>query len=303
MVENVSASTNLPNQIGSNGGGWQWEGKDPDSDVLISMTSSDDQYAKTFGLQMAQGRFYNKELATDSISRVVINQTFADLMGLDNAIGKTFFRSGSVFEIIGVVKNFNFQSIKNEIEPLVMFYDSWDHYFLSIRVTGDEQSAMNAINSVYKEMYPDVPADLALLEQSIEDQYQREEKLGNVFQYFAILAIIISCLGLYGLSTFMAEQRKKEMGIRKTMGASVSVITKMMLTDFMKWVLMANLISWPIAWYLMNNWLNNFAFHVSFGWWIFLVAGLISLFIASSTVMFQSIKTGLANPVIALKNE
>ena len=303
MVENVSASTNLPNQIGSNGGGWQWEGKDPDSDVLISMTSSDDQYAKTFGLEMAQGRFYNKELATDSISRVVINQTFADLMGLDNAIGEIFFRGESVFEIIGVVKNFNFQSIKNEIEPLIIFYDSWDHYSLSIRITGDEQKAMVAINNVYKEMYPDVPADLALLEQSIEDQYQREEKLGNVFQYFALLAIIISCLGLYGLSTFMAEQRKKEMGIRKTMGASVSIITKMMLTDFMKWVFIANLISWPIAWYLMNNWLDKFAFHVSFGWWIFLAAGLISLLIASSTVMFQSIKTGLTNPIHALKHE
>jgi putative ABC transport system permease protein len=303
MVDNVSASTALPNQIGSNGGGWQWEGKDPDSDVLISMTSSDDQYVKTFGMQMAQGRFYNKELATDSVNRVVINEKLVDMMGLDNAIGKLIFRGSSQLEIIGVVKNFNFQSIKNEIEPLIIFYDSWDHYALSIRVSGEEQIAMDAINDVYKEMYPDVPADLALLEQSIEDQYQREEKLGNVFQYFAILAIIISCLGLYGLSTFMAEQRKKEMGIRKTMGASVSIITKMMLTDFMKWVLIANLISWPIAWYLMDNWLAKFAFHVSFGWWIFVIAGLISIVIASSTVMFQSIKTGLTNPIHALKHE
>ena len=108
MVDNVSASTHLPNRIGSNGGGWQWEGKDPDSDVLISMTSSDDQYAKTFGMQLTQGRFYSQELATDSINRVVINQKFADLMGLDNAIGKTFFRGGNVLEIIGVVKNFHF---------------------------------------------------------------------------------------------------------------------------------------------------------------------------------------------------
>lgn len=304
MVEIVSESTHLPNSIYSNGGGWNWKGKDPEEDLLISMTSSDERFAETFGLEMAQGRFFDANIASDSIGKIVINQQLAEILWGDESVDKIIFREGGEsYEIIGIAKNFNINDLRREIPPLIMFCNAWDKEILSIRLIGNEQIAREAIGNVYKEMFPDTPMELSSFEQNIENQYKREQKLGDVFKYFAILAVIISCLGLYGLSTFMAEQRKKEMGIRKTLGASSPIIVRMMLSDFTRWVFIANIIAWPVAWYITNQWLEKFAFHVSFGWWTFVVAGMSSLLIAVFTVMFQSIKTAMANPVYALKED
>jgi ABC-type antimicrobial peptide transport system permease subunit len=304
LIEAISQSTHLPNSIYSNGGGWGWDGKDPEYDLLISMTSSDEYYAEVFGIEMAEGRYFDAQIASDSIDKIVINQQLAELIGWDQSVGQSIIReNGQAYEVIGVAKDFNINDLRSKIPPLMIFFNVWDKEILSIRVTGDEKLATNAISDIYKDMFPDTPVELTPFQQNIEDQYKREQKLGDVFKYFAILAVIISCLGLYGLSTFMAEQRKKEMGIRKTLGASASLITRMMLSDFTRWVIIANIIAWPIAWYIADQWLEKFAFHISFGWWTFVVAGMSSLLIAVFTVMFQSIKTAMANPVYALKDE
>jgi putative ABC transport system permease protein len=264
------------------------------------------------GMEIAAGRNFSADLATDSSESVIINQTAARKLGWEKPLGKTFiFRPppGSegetiIMTVIGVVKDFHMASLRQKIEPQIIFYDLSSVRNISIRIASDDiMHTVALLRKKWKEIDPQRPFDYFFLDEVFDSQYRAEERAGNLTLYFSLLAIFIGCLGLFGLAAFMAEKRTKEIGIRKVLGASAPGIVMLLSREFLKWVLLANIIAWPIAWYGMNNWLQNFAYRINIGLWTFVLAGLLALVIALLTVSFQTIKATIANPVEALRYE
>jgi putative ABC transport system permease protein len=270
----------------------------------------DDKYIPFLGMEIAQGRNFSKEFTTDS-SGVILNETAAKLTGFDNPVGKkiyTMFQDENLlqpisYNIIGVVKNFNFESLKENIGPLCFRYEKSD-WAVAFKVnTANIQNLIGSIESKWKSMAPGQPFVYSFMNEWFDDMYRVEQRTGKLGLTFAIIAILIACLGLFGLATFMAEQRIKEIGVRKVLGATVTNLTVMLSKDFVKLVLIASVIAFPFAWWIMSKWLQDFAYRINIGWWIFIAAGLIALLIALATVSFQAIKAALANPVKSLRTE
>jgi ABC-type antimicrobial peptide transport system permease subunit len=205
--------------------------------------------------------------------------------------------------IRGVVQDFNFQSLKEKIAPLILF-TRWNKNILYVRTTGNQaQQAIAAVEKQYKSYAGDTPFRYTFLDKSFEAQYISEQRAGTLFNWFAGIAIFISCLGLFGLATYTAQVKTKEIGIRKVLGASVSSIVQLISKDFLKLVSVSILIAIPVAWWAMNKWLQDFAYRVGIEWWVFIVAGLVALLIALATISFQAIKAAIANPVKSLRSE
>jgi putative ABC transport system permease protein len=221
----------------------------------------------------------------------------------ENALGKRFGKGQDEKKVIGVLKDFNFESLHKPVEALLIGYTQYGNR-LSLKV--DERHLDEAIahlKAIWRTRVPDIPLGYNFVDETIDKQYQNEQKMQGTFYVFAGLSLFIACLGLFGLSTFVVKRKVKEIGVRKVLGASVTGIVQLLSKDFLKLVAVALLVASPIAWYFMNNWLNDFAYRITIDWWIFVVAGIIALLIALVTVSFQSIKAALANPVKSLRTE
>ncbi len=267
----------------------------------------DYDYIPTMGMELIAGRNFSADYGSDSMA-IVINESTAKLIGTKNPINqKLYTTDGSgapiIYTIIGVVKNFNFESLRKNVGPLCfrLGNNKWAScYRIS---TSNVAGLIQSVESTFKKMSPGMPLNYHFLDESFNDMYQEEQRAGQVALTFSLLAVLIACLGLFGLAAYMAEQRTKEIGVRKVLGASVSNITTLLSKDFIKLVGIASLVAFPVAWWAMNKWLEDFAYRIHISWWIFLLAGCLALLIALLTVSSQAIKAALANPVKSLRAE
>ncbi|MEM1324909.1 MAG: ABC transporter permease [Bacteroidota bacterium] len=302
-VQQVSTAQTLP---GDEFDSTIFEPEQPANYKSTSLTYAhiDMNFVQTLDLEIANGRDYNTNLSTDSTA-YLINQEAATRLGWDKPIGKTLLFGGyEKGQVIGVVKDFNFNSLHETIEPLVLKVASFNLPNIVIRLNeGDLQNQVVDIRSVWTQLAPDAPFEFAFLDDTIQQQYEQEARMSSIFTIFAGLAIFIACLGLFGLTTFMVQRKVKEIGIRKVLGASVTGIVALLSKDFIKLVAIAFLIATPIAYYFMNEWLQDFAYRIELQWWVFALAGLAAIGIALLTVSVQSVRAALANPVESLKNE
>lgn len=269
----------------------------------------DEQYIPTMGMRMINGRNFSREFARDSFA-IVLNETAVAAFGWSNstAVGKTVIRQNSTkgqnipFHVIGVVKNFNFKSLHEAISPLFMTLEPEGGLIFKVKTT-DIAGLLAGMKKQWSSYAIEEPFEYAFLDDLFNTTYLTEQKTGTIFNLFSVLTIFVACLGLFGLVTYTAEQRTKEISIRKVLGASVSQVTQMLSKEFLKLVLIASLIAFPVAWWGMNKWLQSFAYRIEVSWWVFVVAGVVALLIALVTVCFQAIKAAVANPVKSLRSE
>ena len=268
----------------------------------------DYDYLPTMGMEIVKGRNFSREFGSDSTA-VIINEATAKILGYDDPIGKKIYKIvGHQTQetvphiIIGVVKNFNYESLREGIAPLCMELGV-STYFASFKVQAEKiPGILSLAESKWKAMAPGMPFSYQFLDESFNDMYRNETRVGKIAFIFSLLAIVIACLGLFGLATFMAEQRTKEIGVRKVLGATVGNIVTMLSKDFLRLVFISSIFAFPLAWWFMHKWLQDFAFRINIGWWIFIFAAFIAVLIALITISFQAIKAAVANPVRALKN-
>jgi ABC-type antimicrobial peptide transport system permease subunit len=270
----------------------------------------DENFIKTFQMKMLAGRSFSKSFKGDS-SNYILNETAMRLMrmNINNAVGKSISFRGRKGYVIGVVKDFNFKPLQYAIDPLILRFNKYDGYvkyggYVMLRTQpGKIEATINALGKISHDLNPAYPFTYSFLDNDLNNLYKGEQKIGNIFYLFAILAIFISCLGLYGLSAFMAEQRTKEIGVRKVLGASVFSIVYLLAEKFTRLIVIAMVIAIPLSWWAINNWLKGFAYRIHIGWIIFLLASSIALLIALLTVSHESIKAAVANPMKSLRRE
>ncbi len=267
----------------------------------------DYDYITQFDLKLLAGRSFSRDFASDSTEAMLLNEETVKLLGYSNpqeAIGVRFKQWGREGQVIGVVKNFHFNSLQENISPLTMRMESNNNDLITVKLEPKNiKQTLAAIEDKWNIFLPNLPFDYVFLDDSFNEQYRSEERFGNLFLYFAILAILISCLGLLGLAAYSTLQRKREIGIRKVIGASISEIVNLLSIDFLKLVLIAFLIAAPISGYVMYNWLQDFAYKIDIKWWMFLFSGGSAICIALLTVSFHAIKASLSNPVNSLRTE
>jgi putative ABC transport system permease protein len=260
-----------------------------------------------FDMELVAGRSYSRDFPSDSTSALVINEAAAKQYGYANPediIGKKFDQWGRAGEVIGVVKDFNFISLHRKIEPLTLPFEAYASRFLSIKVKSENmEKTIAEVEEVWKRMAPHRPFIYSFLDEDFNKQYAADIRFRQIFTTFSVLAILIACLGLLGLATYTAEQRTKEIGVRKVLGADVSSIVALLSKDFIKLVLVAIVIATPISWFAMNKWMEGFAYQSQIHWWIFFIAGLLAVIVALITISFQSIKAAMMNPVKSLRSE
>lgn len=269
----------------------------------------DEDYLETMGMQLLEGRNFSKEIAADTGS-VILNESAAKFLGGQDILEKKLYRimdentrELKAFTIVGIVKDFNFSSLREPVKPLALIFGSHSGA-MTARLQGSNMlGTVSAIEDQWNVMASGFPFEYSFMDADFDQLYKGERQSGKLITYFASLSILISCLGLFGLATFMAEQRTKEIGIRKVMGASVSGITTLLSKDFLKLVLVAVVIAIPLAWYFTDKWLQAFAYHIDLEWWVFMVASLMALIIALMTVGVQAIKAAVQNPVNSLRSE
>ncbi|MCG3120605.1 MAG: hypothetical protein ALAOOOJD_03373 [bacterium] len=282
-------------------------GADRSAQIPMQIVGVDYDFFKTLGVKLMDGRFFQKEMRTDSASAFIVNESAAKALGWDAPIGERLelvMDDGKKGAIIGMVHDFHFASLHEKIEPMV--FHIWPQRYSCFAVkmqAADISQSMAFLRSTWSRMLPHHPFEFFFLDEEFNRQYAKDERVGRILGYAAALAIFVACLGLFGLAAFSAEQRTKEIGVRKVLGASVAGIAGLLSKDFVKLVLFANIIAWPVAYYAMNRWLQNFAYRLDLGWWVFALAGGLALVIALLTVSTQAIKAALANPVEALRYE
>jgi ABC-type antimicrobial peptide transport system permease subunit len=303
-VENVTATWQYPLYNSANAGGADWEGKDPEQTVLIGINGVDFDYVETIKIEMADGRSFSKKFSTDTSSAFMVNEEVAKLIGRDSVVGERFSFAGTDGYIIGVMKNYHFKTLRDEIEPHALVLSPGQYRFAVIRLDeGNIVSAVDNIKQTWNHVNPGYPFEYSFLDEDYDQMYRSEERIGKLLQTFAVLAIFIASLGLFGLASYTAEQRTKEIGVRKVLGATVPSIALLLSREFTKWVIVSNLIAWPVSFFLLKNWLQSFAYRTSLSWWIFGLSGFMALIIALLTVSFQAVKAALANPANSLKYE
>jgi len=286
-----------------------WKGKPEDKRIFMSIHAVDFDYQKIFDIKMAQGRYFSRDYPTDISDGIIVNETAAKIMGMESPVGQRIScwipydpqRSGT---IIGVAKDFHFRSLREKIDPLVLVIAPGWFTDVYIRMKPENvPETLAFVEKTIKEFAPDFPFEYSFLDEDIDNLYKTEQRIGRLVRYGTFLAIFIACLGLFGLASFTAEKRTKEIGIRKVLGASVSGIVLLLTKEFTKWVMVANLIAWPIAYFVMSQWLQNFAYHVNIGIGTFLLSAALALVIALITVSFQAVKTAASNPADSLRYE
>lgn len=288
---------------------WPDASLDTKNAVSSQIWTVDENYIPTLGMQIVKGRNFSKQFLTDS-SGVIINEAAAKLLGFADPVNKTLYyladlktRSVATYHIVGVVKDFNYNSLRQTVAPLALVYGNQTGKIALKINTSNLKGLISQIENKWRTMAPGQPFNYAFMDEQFNNQYRTEQRISQISVTFSILAILIACLGLFGLVTYAAEQRIKEIGIRKVLGASVPNLVGMLSKDFLKLVIISALIAFPVAWWAMHKWLQDFAYRVQIGWWIFVVAGIIALLIALLTVSFQAIKAALTNPVKNLRTE
>ncbi|CAN5647328.1 ABC transporter permease [soil metagenome] len=285
------------------------EQTDLNKGISMQYWGVDYDYVKTLGMQVVQGRDFSREFGSDS-SGILVNEAAVKILGFKNPLGKRIWRpddpqlkTKKLYTIIGVIKNFHFESLRRNIGALSLVLDA-NSGAASFRISrANVPVLMKQIEAKWKQIAPGQPFSYQFMDDSFDEMYRAEQRIGTIAMTFAALAILIACLGLFGLAAFMAEQRTKEIGVRKVLGASVGSIIGLLSKDFLKLVLIAILIASPLAWYAMDQWLKDFAYKIDIEWWMFALAGLLAVGIALLTVSFQSIKAALMNPVKSLRSE
>ncbi|MCP4727144.1 MAG: hypothetical protein GY863_19055, partial [bacterium] len=276
----------------------------PDDYRTINFASVDYDYVKTFGMDIVTGRDFSREFSTDG-QNYLINEAALRMTELEDPIGKMFSIWSREGKIIGIIKDFHGQSLHNEIAPIVVTLGTnwpWNNIF--IKIDGEDTAeTLTYLKEIWQNFSPNYPFDYDFLEDRFQNQYRGEEQTGNIFRYFTFLAILISCLGLFGLASYMAERRTKEIGIRKVLGATVSIIIRLLSKEFLILIVISNIIAWPVSYLAMSNMLSDYAYRTNMPMWIFVVSGFLTVVIALLTVSFQAIKAALTNPVNALKYE
>jgi putative ABC transport system permease protein len=274
-------------------------------DILTEFWSVDEDFIGTMGLRLVNGRNFAKDMGSDTAG-IIINEAFVRKLGQKDPLDKNIYRDSygvQQFHIIGVVKDFNFTSLKDNIGPLAMIYQA-DNGAISVKMhSADLPGLMSKIEDKWKSLSPGQTFNYSFMDQDFDATYRVEQRFGSMFISFSSLAIIIACLGLFGLAAYAAEQRNKEIGIRKVLGANISSIVGMLSMDFIKLVFISILIASPLAWYAMSKWLQGFAYRVDMHWYLLAIAGGTAVLIAFVTISFQSIKAALANPVDSLRSE
>ena len=312
-VQSAAVAGSLPTETGFNQNGWF---RDPTLDAkqvtILTGFYADQNYIPTMGMRIAAGRNFSTDFPTDS-SAVIINETAAKLLGFKNPLNETLYRpngyandggfTSKPYHIIGVVKDFNFSTMHDKIGPLIIEL-SENYGRVVMRVNARNiHGLITQVESKWNEMVPGQALSYTFLDADFNKVYNAEQRTGKLFITFAVFAIFIACLGLFGLVTYAAEQRIKEIGIRKVLGAKIGEIVTMIAKDFLKLVLISSVVAFPVAWWAMNKWLQSFAYRINISWWVFVVAGLLTIAIALITVSFQAIKAAIANPVKSLRTE
>ncbi len=280
-----------------------------EQDHLFYMYFADQDHLKTMGYTMSRGRFFSRDFPSDSTA-VILNEAAAKQLGWQEDFeGKSlvgYFNSpeGTTVHVIGIMKDFNFESLKNTVKPMAILLGPSPNYEMAIRVTpGNTQEKIKIIESLWKKYAPQAPFEYSFLDENFDAQFRAEQRMGNIILIFTCLAVLIACLGLYGLASFTAEQRSKEISIRKVMGATVGQLMVLLSKDFTKLVVISFLIAIPFTWYAMNQWLQGFAYRIGFDAFAVLIAGVLSVTIAIFTISFQALKAAMGNPVNSLRSE
>ncbi|MFC4874588.1 ABC transporter permease [Negadavirga shengliensis] len=279
-----------------------WEGKNPDHIVDFGMLRTGYDLVETLGIELKEGRSFSRDFMAES-SKVIFNDAAIESMGLTEPVGKTVTVWGEEKQIIGVVKNFHFESFYENVNPFFFMFSNRAHHMLVKVNAGTAKETLAQLGEFYQTYNQGLPFDYRLLDEDYQALYIAEQRVSVLSRYFAGLAIIISCLGLFGLAAFTAERKIKEIGIRKILGSSEWKIVKLLSSDFAKMVLLAIVIALPLSFYMTKNWLDNFAYKIDLEWWYFIGAGVLTLVIALLTVSFQSVKAALTNPVESLRSE
>jgi putative ABC transport system permease protein len=302
-ILNVTATFTPPAWLSISTAGPQWEGMEEDEHFVMALGFADFDYIETFGMEIIEGRPFSEEYSTDNGGAYIVNETAVKAMNMDNPVGKNFSWNSIDGKIIGVVKDFHFRPLRHEIQPFgLLVIPSYN--YLCVKIKPDKiTGAISFIEDKFKKLRPGQEFSYKFIENIIERRYQTEERMGTIVKYFTYLAIFISCLGLLGLISFTAEQRTKEIGIRKTLGASVLSIVWLLSKESILLVSIASIISWPVAYFVTKSWLENFAYRTSLEWQIFVLAGVAAMIIALLSISYQSLKAALANPVEAIKYE
>jgi len=300
MTESGSPTTDVWNT----NGGFDWEGKDPNLAVDFPNNAVTYEYGKTIGWKILQGRDFSRDYATDS-SAFIMNESAAKFIGLKDPVGKTIRWENKPFTIIGIVKDLLVQSPYKPVRPSLFYVskESQNVFILKMNPSWSARKSLAKIEEVFKNFNPASPFNSSFVDEEFAKKFGNEERIGKLEMYFAILAIFISCLGLFGLASFVAEQRTKEIGIRKVLGASVAGLWQMLSKDFVILVIVSCLIAVPLAYYFMYIWLQKYDYRTSIPWWLFFLACAGALIITLLTISFQAIKAAMANPVRSLRTE
>nr|WKN38888.1 ABC transporter permease [Tunicatimonas sp. TK19036] len=302
----IAAVTSLsenPLDVGSNTHSVSWRGKDPDSQVSMTILMADFDFLEVMKMNLVEGRDFSPQFGSDTFN-CIINQKAKEAMNFDEPVGEELSFWGSTGNIVGVVEDFHMASLYTEIEPMIIQLRPRSTGIVFLRTEpGRAQEAVAGLQEIAQQFNPEYPFEYHFLDESFRQTYRSEMVVGTLATYFTAFALFIACLGLFGLAAYAAERRTKEIGIRKVLGATVTNIVGLLSQDFLKLVVIGSLISVPIAWYVMHQWLQNFAYSIEISGWVFALAGLLALIVALLTVSFQSIKAAVANPVDSLRSE
>lgn len=302
-IASVTTASDLPVNVQNSSGDLEWAGKKPGMETSVSEVQVGGDFIRTMNIKLLSGRDFRAGSLADS-SSYIVNESAAKLMGMSNPVGKRvkFWRGWG--PVVGLMKDFHLASMHDPIKPLVLMFNPQQNECLLIKIKpGQTQRAIADLEKLTKQFNPNYPFTYHFLDEEYEKLYRHEQQVHTLVNYFGILAILISCLGLFALAAFTAEQRTKEIGVRKVLGASVASIVGLLSTDFLKLVLIALVLASPLAWLALDKWLNTFAYHETLPWWIFALAGLLAVLIALATVSYQSIRAALVNPVKSLRSE
>jgi ABC-type antimicrobial peptide transport system permease subunit len=308
-VITVSACTNPPQNIGSNADNISWEGKSPDEHSLVSMAGVDFDYAEAMGLKLKTGRTFSKaysiDIPHDSSGTFMINEQLEKLMGTDNSVGKQLKFGTTRGQIVGVMKDFSYQSLRSKIEPLaVWIWPSKYLNFIYFRVKpGNMHETIASLEKTWQKVMPLYPFDYQFLDQEIDKMYKVEQRTGTLLKYFSVLAILIACIGLFGLATYTVEQRRRELGLRKVLGASGSSIFRLISNEFAQLLLIASFISVPLSIFMLQKYLSDFAFHIQLSAGIFVLALFLTIAVTGLAISYQLVTAIRTNPAKSLKYE
>jgi putative ABC transport system permease protein len=304
-INSVTVAQSLPNSAESTAGSLDWEGRPADVRGSMNFVSVEKDYFETVGIEFIEGETFKTVPDNMLLREFIINEKAIEAMKIENPVGKSFkMWDRDAGRIIGIVKNVHNTSLHREIRPAFYVQFPYFYTYLIINLKSENVgSTIGFIRDTVKNINPNYPFEFHFLDENIDRFYQTERQISRLIISFTFLAVFISCLGLFGLSLFMAEQRTKEIGIRKTLGASVANIVRLMSKDFLFLVALANLISWPVSFFIMKKWLQNFAYRIDIGVWVYALAASLALLIAFVTIALHTVRAATANPVDSLRYE